>query len=239
MFHIGILSSRILQLSACRQSLRTLSTSFFYFYALMFSINRPESIIIHIQDFLHTSYSTGDFISIFEKGGVLMDYRLFRAINLLSGRCAPIDWLMIFLSKKIRYVFIFVLIFMWFRNDHYRKVTWNAMVSSVISMFLHTLIKLFFFRPRPFAKRRVGILIPSKMDSSFPSKHTLLVFAVSTSIFLYDRALGSMMWLLSLLTAFSRIWLGHHYPSDILGSAFIATMTSIAVGKPADELTDK
>ena len=80
-------------------------------------------------------------------------------------------------------------------------------------------------------KHRVGILIPSKMDSTFPSKHTLLVFAISTSIFLYDRILGSIMWILSVLTGFSRIWVGHHYPSDIIGSAFIASMTSIMLEK--------
>jgi undecaprenyl-diphosphatase len=166
-----------------------------------------------------------------------MDYRLFRAINLLSGRSAPIDWLMIFLSKKIRYVFIFVLIFMWFRNENYRKVSWNAIMSSGISLVLHTLIKIFYFKPRPFIKRRVGILIPSKIDSSFPSKHTLLAFAVSTSILLYDRVLGSIMWVLSVLTGFSRIWLGHHYPSDIIGSALIATMTSMMVGKTAGDIS--
>ncbi|HER2169539.1 TPA: phosphatase PAP2 family protein, partial [Streptococcus pyogenes] len=98
-------------------------------------------------------------------------------------------------------------------------------------LFINALIKLFYFKPRPFVKRRVGILIPSKMDSSFPSKHTLLVFAISTSIFLYERVLGSIMWVLSVLTGFSRIWVGHHYPSDIIGSAFIATMTSIILDK--------
>ncbi|MGM0854702.1 MAG: undecaprenyl-diphosphatase [Bacillota bacterium] len=168
-----------------------------------------------------------------------MDYKVFKAINLLSGRCSPIDFLMILISKKIRYVFILVLIIMWFRNDHYRRVSWNAVMSSGITLFLHALIKLFYFKPRPFAKRRVGILIPSKIDSSFPSKHTLLAFAVSTSIVLYDRVLGSIMWGLSVLTGFSRIWLGHHYPSDIIGSAIIASMTSMVVGKTAGEFTDK
>lgn len=168
-----------------------------------------------------------------------MDYKVFKAINLLSGRCSPIDFLMILISKKMRYVFILVLIFMWFRNDHYRRVSWNAVMSSGITLFLHALIKLVYFKPRPFAKRRVGILIPSKIDSSFPSKHTLLAFAVSTSIFLYDRVLGSIMWVLSVLTGFSRIWLGHHYPSDIIGSAIIASMTSMVLGKTAGEFKDE
>lgn len=166
-----------------------------------------------------------------------MDHKIFKAITLLSGRCSPIDLLMIFLSKKVRYVFIFVLIFMWFRNDYYKKVSCNAVMSSGITLFFHTLIKLFYFKPRPFVKQRVGILIPSKMDSSFPSKHTLLAFAVSTSIFLYDRALGSIMWILSVLTGISRIWVGHHYPSDIIGSAFIATMTSIILDKTSGKFS--
>ncbi|RDZ05853.1 undecaprenyl-diphosphatase [Priestia megaterium] len=159
-----------------------------------------------------------------------MDDKVFRAINQLSGRYSVLDMLMILISKKFRYVFMFVLIFMWFRSDS-KKVTLNAVVSAVFTLFIHTLMKCFYFKPRPFIKRRVGILIPSKMDSSFLSKHTLLTFAISTSIFLHKRILGSVMWGLSMLTGFSRIWVGHHYPSDIVRSAFIGSLTSIAVDK--------
>ena len=160
-----------------------------------------------------------------------MNYKVFTSINQLSGRCSPIDLLMVLISNKIRYVFIFVLIFMWFRNDFYKKLSFNAVISAGITLVLNTLIKLFYFKPRPFVKRRVGILIPSKMDSTFPSKHTLLAFAISTSIFLHERILGSIMWVLSVLTGFSRIWVGHHYPSDIIGSAFIGTMISITLDR--------
>ncbi|MDQ0860504.1 undecaprenyl-diphosphatase [Bacillus sp. V2I10] len=159
-----------------------------------------------------------------------MNYKVFKTINQLSGRCSPIDWLMILISNKIRYVFIFVLIFMRFNNS-YKKVSRNALISAGITLFINTLVKMVYFKQRPFVKRQIGILIPSKMDSSFPSKHTLLVFAISTTIFLYDRIFGSIMWGLSVLTGFSRIWVGHHYPSDIIGSAFIATMTSILLEK--------
>ncbi|MBS4189506.1 undecaprenyl-diphosphatase [Bacillus sp. FJAT-49705] len=160
-----------------------------------------------------------------------MDYKIFKEINQLSGRCSPIDILMILISNRIRYVFIFVLIFMWFRNDANKIMSRNAVISAGITMLINILIKLFYFKSRPFVKRRVGILIPSKMDSSFPSKHTLLVFAVSTSIFLYQRFIGSIMWILSIVTGFSRVWVGHHYPSDIIGSAFIGTLTSIIFEK--------
>ncbi|WP_102275715.1 undecaprenyl-diphosphatase [Cytobacillus massiliigabonensis] len=160
-----------------------------------------------------------------------MDNKVFMHINRLSGRGSAIDVLMIWISKRIRFVFIFVLVFMWFRNDSYKNAANKAVLSMGITLFIHTLIKWFYFKPRPFVKNRVGILIPSKIDSTFPSKHALLVFAISTSIFLYDRFLGSIMWVLSILTGFSRIWVGHHYPSDIIGSAFIASITSIILDK--------
>lgn len=160
-----------------------------------------------------------------------MNEKLFKLVNQYWGRFSPIDFLMIFVSNKSRYIFIFVLIFMWFKKGSNRKASYNAGISAGITLFLHTLIKLFYFKPRPFVTRRVGILIPSKRDSTFPSKHTLLVFAISTSIYLYNRVIGSMLWVLALLTGISRIWVGHHYPYDIIGSAFIATMTSMILDK--------
>ncbi|WP_428912313.1 undecaprenyl-diphosphatase [Niallia sp. Krafla_26] len=160
-----------------------------------------------------------------------MDNKLFKVINRFSGRCSPIDFLMIWITNKVRYVFLFVLIFMWFKNASYKKVSCHAVKSMGITWFIYTLIKLCYFKPRPFVNKRVGILIPSKTDSTFPSKHTMLVFAISTTIFLYDRVLGLIMSALSVLTGFSRIWVGHHYPSDIIGSAFIAAMTSTILEK--------
>lgn len=164
-----------------------------------------------------------------------MDYKMFGAINRLAGRYSLLDRLMILISNKVRYVFIFVLILMLFRNYSHKKV----LLSAVFTLFINSVIKLFYFKPRPFVKRRVGILIPSKADSSFPSKHTLLVFAVATSIFLQERILGAIMLGLSMLTGFSRIWVGHHYPSDIIGSAFIGSLTSIVINKTSNDPLQK
>ena len=160
-----------------------------------------------------------------------MDNKIFRIINQLAGRYSVLDMLMILVSNKVRYLFAFVLMLMWFRGDSQRKVTRYALISAAFTLFINTLIKCFYFKPRPFMKRRVGILIPSKMNSAFLSKHTLLTTAVSTSIFLHERVIGAVMWGLSLLTGFSRIWVGHHYPSDIIRSLFVGSLTSIIVEK--------
>lgn len=165
------------------------------------------------------------------EGDVLMDYKIFRFINQLAGRYPSVNAIMIMISQKARYVYAFLLILMWFRNRFYKKITIQATLSASITLFINFFIKRFYFRARPFLDHNAHILppIPPRMNSSFPSKHTMLSFAVATSILFYKRMLGCFMWLLAFLTGFSRIWSGQHYPSDIIGSALIGSLTSIVV----------
>ncbi|WP_246942929.1 phosphatase PAP2 family protein [Bacillus pinisoli] len=158
-----------------------------------------------------------------------MDVKLFRGIQKLSGRSTLLDVLMILISNRARYIYFFIVLFMLIKKGYGKRLTTEAFISLLISLFMNTTIKLFYYRPRPFIKRKVGILIPSKKDSSFPSKHTLLVFTVSTIILFYERTVGLVMTGLSILTGLSRIWTGHHYPSDILASAVAGSLTSYFV----------
>lgn len=164
-----------------------------------------------------------------------MDVKVFRAINQMTGRSKLVDQFMILISNKVRYVYFLILIVMWFKKYPYRQMTNNAVISAFITLILNIFLKLCISKPRPFMKSRVGILIPSKMDSSFSSKHTLLVFAVSTSVLLYNRVLGSIMCGLAVMTGISRIWVGHHYPSDIIRSAILGSVTSMCVHKNSRE----
>ncbi|PWW29712.1 PAP2 superfamily protein [Cytobacillus oceanisediminis] len=152
-----------------------------------------------------------------------MDVKIFNAINRISGRFAPLDLLMILISNKARYVFLFTLAAMWLAKGPARRTAKKAAFASLLALVLNRIIKLFYFKPRPFVRSKVGILIPSKRDSTFPSKHTVLVFAASVVIRSGNRFIGRVLCWLSALTGFSRIWAGHHYPSDIIGSALIGS----------------
>ncbi|TEA47285.1 undecaprenyl-diphosphatase [Bacillus sp. BH2] len=154
-----------------------------------------------------------------------MNYKMFRAINRLAGRNSTLDTFMIFISQKTRFLYIFLLALMWFRNNSYKKIILFAGLSVGFALFINCFIQLFYFKPRPFVIHRVRLLIPLKNNSSFPSKHTVLAFALASSVLLRERLFGSIMWFLAILTGFSRIWLGHHYPFDIIG-----ILTSIAIG---------
>lgn len=166
-----------------------------------------------------------------DEGDIYMDYRIFKRINKYAGRYQHLDTLVINFSQKVRYLFLFILIIMLFRNKSHKKITLFTIISIGLSFVLNKLITLFYFKPRPFLNLWVHLLppFPSKKSSSFPSKHTTLAFAAATSVFFYKRFLGSMMYLAAILTGFSRIWMGQHYPLDILGSSILGSLTSIVV----------
>jgi undecaprenyl-diphosphatase len=160
-----------------------------------------------------------------------MNYRIFRAINQLAGRYSLLDTIMITISQKARYLYILLLILMWFRNNFYKKITLYAGISTGVTLLINIFIKRFYFKPRPFLRHKVHLLppSPSKKNSSFPSTHITLASALATSVLFYKRLLGCIMWLLAFLIGLSRIWMGQHYPSDIIGSALLGSLTAIIV----------
>ncbi|MFE7062523.1 phosphatase PAP2 family protein [Sutcliffiella sp. NPDC057660] len=136
--------------------------------------------------------------------------------------------------EEVNIIYIIVLIVLWLNKKSHLKMTNDAFLSILAALVTNRLIKLIYFRPRPFVKKRVGILIPSKVDSSFPSKHTILVFAFSSTIFFYKRILGSFLLGLSLLTGVSRVWVGSHYPSDIFGSGILGFFIGLILHKRSE-----
>jgi len=160
-----------------------------------------------------------------------MDNRVFKAINQWTGNFRILDLIMINISKRARFVFLFLFILLWFRNDVYKKIALFSCVTVSVTYLLSIMIKLVYFKPRPFLNHGVYLLppVPSKKDSSFPSKHTALAFALAASVFVYHRILGLILWLLSILVGLSRIWMGQHYPSDIISSAILGNGTVFVV----------
>jgi undecaprenyl-diphosphatase len=66
--------------------------------------------------------------------------------------------------------------------------------------------------------------------SSFPSDHAVMFFALSTALFFAVRALGiaAYIWT-TVVICFPRIYLGYHYPSDIIAGAVVGVLIMIPV----------
>ncbi len=86
----------------------------------------------------------------------------------------------------------------------------------------------------------VQLLIPRPADFSFPSGHTASSFASASALYFSRSKLWRPAAVLSVIIAFSRLYLYVHYPSDVLAGALLGTMLgalgSFAVGQAAARL---
>lgn len=102
--------------------------------------------------------------------------------------------------------------------------------TSLISSFLTTSLKFAFDTPRPFVTYPNDITQYAHAGSkSFPSGHTSFCFATATSFsLLYPKwYVIAPMYTWASLVGYSRMYLGVHYPSDVLVGAIIGSASAV------------
>lgn len=114
-----------------------------------------------------------------------------------------------------------------------RKTGYAAVLSLIFGVIVtNLLLKNIVARPRPFAEIEALIpLIAKPTDFSFPSGHTTASFAVALVMLrMLPKKIGIPAVVLAALVAFSRLYLGVHYPTDVLAGFVVALVgSSLAV----------
>ena len=75
--------------------------------------------------------------------------------------------------------------------------------------------------------------------SSFPSSHTMNMFALATVIALSHRRWGGVMFVIATLVAYSRLYVGAHWPSDIPPSIGMGILVGWVVTRLITRFTRK
>jgi undecaprenyl-diphosphatase len=118
----------------------------------------------------------------------------------------------------------------WLRgNENTRKSLLIATASGLLGLLTNQIIGLAYSPPRPFMIGLGHTLIPHVADSSFPSDHLTLWWSIAFS-FLLQRGLrssGVALALIGLPIAWSRIYLGVHFPLDMLGAIAVAALSAV------------
>ena len=114
----------------------------------------------------------------------------------------------------------------WFRNGF--LVLFSLLADLILC---NKMLKPLFDRTRPYYVLDYEPLIPPVGDASFPSGHTAVSFAAATAIYAINRKWGIAAYAFAVLMGFSRLYLGVHFPLDVLGGAVVGTVAAkIVIG---------
>ncbi len=114
----------------------------------------------------------------------------------------------------------------------YRR--WGVFALTVIAVALSdwsaTGLKALIERPRPPVRYpEPKTLVPVPHDASFPSGHAATSFAAATILSFAFPRLAPFLYVLAAAVAFSRVYVGVHYPLDVIAGAILGVLIAVGV----------
>lgn len=178
----------------------------------------------------------------------IFDLSAFKFLFTFVHWCPALDAVLKYIANDIFLkggVFLAFYWWLWFRNDkpvhEQREFLLFAFVSSSSAVLLGRLLALWVpFRVRPMQNPLYNFPFPPTAPSdiphswnSFPSDHAILFFCLAASLWMVSRHMGILAMCHTLLViSIPRIYMGYHYPSDIVGGALLGIGVAL-VGKYA------
>jgi undecaprenyl-diphosphatase len=165
-----------------------------------------------------------------------MDYHLEQWINGPAGSHPLWDALMVGAAAGAQAAFI-ALVGAWFLIGWLRRLAMErqgaiaALVAAGGALGVNQILSAIWYRPRPYITHphQVHYLLSHSADSSFPSDHAAAAFAIAAVLFAYHRTLGLAALALAAVVGFARVYVGAHYPADVLCGAAIGVVVGLVL----------
>ncbi|MFD9425176.1 MULTISPECIES: phosphatase PAP2 family protein [unclassified Streptomyces] len=103
-----------------------------------------------------------------------------------------------------------------------------APLAAGIALLINIPIRGFVERPRPFNDHDgLDVLVKGKTDFSFVSDHATMAMAIAVGLFVANRKFGFVALGLALVEGFCRVYMGVHYPTDVIGGMALGTAVAL------------
>jgi len=175
---------------------------------------------------------------------------MFEHINLilfstLNAEAGLDGWQLLgalFAAEWLIFVVPLTLVLLWTGGSGPRReIALRAFIAAVCALTLNSLIGQAWYSPRPFVAEIGHTFLLHAPDSSFPSDHATSIFSVALVLLFSGmaqvRRIGLVLLPLALVVAWSRVYLGVHWPKDMFGalvvSAGMALLVSTGTGRTA------
>lgn len=159
-----------------------------------------------------------------------LDSELFLLLNAGPTPNGTVASLAIFITRFVVLLVPIYVVGLWLAGGGRNRQTAISLVIALgMAIVMSYAIGLIAFRPRPFMVGLGSALVEHRESSSFPSNHALAFAVCAAVLFLIRR--NRAAWVttgLGILVAWSRIYVGVHYPLDMVGSVAVAVLAAMA-----------
>jgi undecaprenyl-diphosphatase len=157
-------------------------------------------------------------------------------INGWAGHAQLLDDAMQLIAKDLIYLVVPLLIVLWFVPGEDRALRQRVSLAVPAAVVLALAIGLaaghLYSDSRPFVSDPgTRQLISHSADNGFPSDHALVGFAAASTLMSWRLFAGLAVMAAAALIGFARIFVGVHWPLDILGGAVIGVLASGMLGR--------
>ena len=131
------------------------------------------------------------------------------------------------IASKLVYVPPILLVALWVRGEPERRAGLAATgIAAALALGANQFVGLLWYEPRPFMIGLGRTLMAHVPENSFPSDHTTFMLTIGLALIATRAApaWGKIMSAFAVLVAWARIYLGLHFPLDMLASALIACL---------------
>lgn len=152
-----------------------------------------------------------------------INIELFRMFNDLGKEVMFLNPIMIFFAKYMKYFLLFGIIMYWFtRKRENRIMIISSIFAFVVAEVFGAIAGAIHSNNQPFAElSNVNQLIGHAIDNSFPSDHAIEFSRYVLPFLLFKKNLRYVWLAIAILVSISRVWVGVHYPADILVGAIL------------------
>ena len=156
--------------------------------------------------------------------GQHIDVWVFMYFNMSGQRATWLDWMMLGFTQIGSGIFAIVVVLILFLSEN-NLLAYELALGTLTLWLVVELIKVIIHRNRPYIKLKNIRIVGSRASGySFPSGHTSQAFFTVTLLLHYYNV-NVWVWLglysVSLLVGITRIYVGMHYPRDVLGGAML------------------
>lgn len=162
------------------------------------------------------------------------DLTLFHWINHFAGHLPVLDLIMKWIAQYALEIYALLFVIAWFTLPKQEESKRHSLVvagfAGILALLINFVISHIWYRSRPFVvlpQDSFTRLIPHSVDASFPSDHASGSFAFAAATWGQGPQWVSRTFtIFAVLVMISRIYVGVHWPTDVLASCVVGIVSA-------------